>query len=245
LVFSVSYGDDEDSVTYDYAWRCNVEFQKQGLRGISLLFASGDDGAGSEGNDTTNGCQFDPNFPVSSPYVTAVGGTALGIFQSPPEFVNYLSGGGFSNYFARPTYQDAAVTYYLANNNHTLPPASYFNATGRAYPDVSALSEGFYVVVDKVPMPGVAGTSCACPTFSGIVSLVNDARLQKGESPLGFLNPLFYQLGAAKSPAFQDMTQGANPGCDTNGFPAVPGWEPSGGWGSPNYPELIKALGLN
>eukprot|EP00026_Physarum_polycephalum_P002529 Phypoly_transcript_02536.p1 GENE.Phypoly_transcript_02536~~Phypoly_transcript_02536.p1 ORF type:complete len:559 (+),score=75.66 Phypoly_transcript_02536:150-1826(+) len=245
LVFSVSYGDDEDSVTYDYASRCNVEFQKQGLRGISLLFASGDDGAGSEGNGTTNGCKFDPNFPVSSPYVTVVGGTTLGILESLPETVNYLSGGGFSNYFPRPAYQDAAVTHYLANNNHTLPPASYFNVTGRAYPDVSALSQGFEIVVNKIPLPGVAGTSCATPTFSGVISLVNDVRLQKGQPALGFLNPLFYQLGGNKSLAFTDMLQGFNPGCDTNGFPAVPGWEPSGGWGSPNYLELIKALGLN
>jgi tripeptidyl-peptidase-1 len=119
-VFSVSYGDDEDSVTYDYASRCNVEFQKQGLRGISLLFASGDDGAGSENNSTNGGCQFDPNFPVSSPYVTAVGGTALGLLQRPPEFVNSLSGGGFSNYFARPSYQVRCLSLFSLQSSHII-----------------------------------------------------------------------------------------------------------------------------
>jgi tripeptidyl-peptidase-1 len=55
------------SVNFDYAKRCNVEFQKAGLRGISLLFASGDSGAG--GNCTSSG-RLVPNFPVGSPYVT-------------------------------------------------------------------------------------------------------------------------------------------------------------------------------
>ena len=44
-------------------------------------------------------------------------------------------------------------------------------------------------MVNYVPMPGVAGTSCASPTFSGVVSLLNDIRLSKGLSTLGFLNP--------------------------------------------------------
>lgn len=42
------------------------------------------------------------------PSVTAVGGTYL-----VPETTNGLSGGGFSDYFERPSYQDAAVKEYL------------------------------------------------------------------------------------------------------------------------------------
>jgi len=102
----------------------------------------------------------------------------------------------------------------------------------------------FIIVVNLIPLPGVAGTSCSSPTLAGIIGLLNDLRLQNNKSPLGFLNPWFYQLGAQKSPVFTDMVAGNNPGCGTNGFPAVEGWEPSGGWGSPNYVAFTKVLNL-
>jgi tripeptidyl-peptidase-1 len=53
LLFSVSYGDDEDSLSFSYTERVNTEFQKQGARGISILFASGDDGVGGDGRGCT------------------------------------------------------------------------------------------------------------------------------------------------------------------------------------------------
>ncbi|NXI45805.1 TPP1 peptidase, partial [Galbula dea] len=78
-VHSVSYGDDEDSLSLAYMERVNVEFMKAAARGLTILFASGDDGAGcrrvSAGNHT-----FRPSFPASSPYVTTVGGTS---FKNP------------------------------------------------------------------------------------------------------------------------------------------------------------------
>lgn len=61
----------------------------------------------------------------------------------------------------------------------------------------------------------IGGTSAASPTFAGIVSLLNDARLSKGLPPLGFLNPLLYTIGQA---GLNDITEGNNPGCGTNGF---------------------------
>jgi len=45
LIFSTSYGEEEDSTTQATADRTNAEFMKAGARGISLLFASGDSGA--------------------------------------------------------------------------------------------------------------------------------------------------------------------------------------------------------
>lgn len=90
LVFSTSYGEDEVSVSYNYAVRMNEEFQKQALRGITFLFASGDSGVGScFGSCTT----YTPQFPSDSPYVTAVGATT-GV---NPEVAASLSSGGFSN----------------------------------------------------------------------------------------------------------------------------------------------------
>ncbi|NXF12553.1 TPP1 peptidase, partial [Smithornis capensis] len=78
-VHSVSYGDDEDSLSLAYMERVNAEFMKAAARGLTILFASGDDGAGCRrvhsGNHT-----FRPSFPASSPYVTTVGGTS---FKNP------------------------------------------------------------------------------------------------------------------------------------------------------------------
>jgi tripeptidyl-peptidase-1 len=240
LVVSVSYGDDEDSLSATYMTRIDQEFQKAGLRGVSILFASGDSGVGG----SFSSCKkFVPNFPASSPSITAVGGTAMsGFIENGKEIVNGLSGGGFSNIFAQPVYQKAAVQNYVTSMSKSLPPKNLWNATGRAYPDVAALSEGFLVVCNFIPLPGVAGTSCATPTISGIVALLNDLRLANNKSPLGFLNPLLYKLGANSSAVFTDITEGGNPGCGTNGFMATTGWDPSSGWGSFNYAEWAKIV---
>lgn len=83
-VISTSYGDDEQTVPEDYAKRVCNSFAQLGARGISLLFASGDGGAGDiAGNDPTacisndgkNTTKFLASFPVSCPYVTGVGAT--------------------------------------------------------------------------------------------------------------------------------------------------------------------------
>jgi len=241
LVISVSYGDDEDSLSTDYMQRINVEFMKQGIRGISILFASGDSGVGG---DYFQCSKFVPGFPATSPYVTAVGGTALdGWLETGKEIVNGLSGGGFSNTFARPNYQNNAVNEYFSKVS--LPPQSYWNRTGRGFPDIAALSANFIVVVDFFPLPGVAGTSCAAPTNGGIIGLLNDVRLQNNQPPLGFLNPLFYQLARTTPQVFTDITKGSNPGCMGLGFSATTGWDPATGLGSLNYQNLAKAILIN
>jgi tripeptidyl-peptidase-1 len=150
-------------------------------------------------------------------------------------------GGGFSNYFAAPSYQQSIVNNYLATTED-LPAKTYFNESGRAYPDIAALAYGFVIVYNKVPTPGVGGTSCATPTFSGIISLLNDLRLSKGEATLGFLNPWLYQNGVSNPQIFTDITTGSNPGCSTNGFPATKGWDPASGWGSPLYSSMASIV---
>ena len=42
----MSYGDHERTLSAEFMNRINLEFQKIGVRGVSVLFASGDDGAG-------------------------------------------------------------------------------------------------------------------------------------------------------------------------------------------------------
>jgi hypothetical protein len=60
-------------------------------------------------------------------------------------------------------------------------------------------------------------------TVGGIISLLNDYRISRGKPPLGFLNPWLYGGGLA---GLNDITSGSNPGCGTNGFSAVVGWDP-------------------
>lgn len=232
MVFSTSYGEDEASVSLDYATRMNQEFAKNALRGVTFLFASGDSGVGSAFGPCTT---YTPQFPSDSPYVTAVGATN----NVSPEVAAGLSSGGFSNRWARPSWQQDAVQSYLASAGAagTLPSAALFNASGRGFPDVSAQGTGFVVVSNGHTYPSVAGTSCSSPTFGGVVALLNDARVAAGKSPMGFLNPFIY----AHPAIFNDVLSGNNPGCSTTGFEAAAGWDPVTGYGTPNYPRMLEA----
>lgn len=243
-VHTISYGDDEDSLSTAYMMRINTEFMKAGVRGISLLFASGDSGAGCKhlGKGQNS---FRPSFPASSPFVTTVGGTS---FKNPYkvtyEVTDYISGGGFSNVFKMPDYQTSAVDAYLKTVAATLPPQSYYNTSGRAYPDMAALSDNYWVVINRVPVPWVSGTSASTPVVGGMLSLINDQRLLKGLPALGFLNPRLYKL---KGQALFDVTEGCHLSCldekvQGKGFCAAPSWDPVTGWGTPNYPELLATL---
>ena len=103
---------------------------------------------------------------------------------------------------------------------------------------VSAFSTGFLVVVDLIPNP-VDGTSCATPTFAGVIALVNDARMQQGRPALGPLNQWLYSL---KKGSTNDVVEGCNQGClGQDGFCAAPGWDPVTGLGSPVYSMMSKA----
>lgn len=230
FVFSTSYGEGEDTLSLDYATRINEEFAEQGLRGISFLFSSGDSGVGGAKTRCT---QFVPEYPTNSPYVTSVGGTT-GV---SPETCASLSGGGFSNRWPQQSWQVDAVKNFLATNKQ-LPTASYYNTSGRAYPDVSGQATNYVVIAGGKTYASVAGTSCSSPTVGGIIGLLNDFRVAANKSPLGFLNPFIYEYGDL----FTDITSGNNPGCGTNGFYASAGWDPATGFGTPNFDKLLKAV---
>ncbi|KAF9077948.1 subtilisin-like protein [Rhodocollybia butyracea] len=229
---STSYADDEQTVPADYAAEvCNM-FATLGVRGASLIFGSGDAGVGSGNCLTNNGTNivvFQPTFPASCPYVTVVGGTA----HISPEVAttDFPSGGGFSTQFPRPSYQSAVVSAFLKKLGST--NAGLFNPNGRAYPDVAAQAQDFQVVVGG-EVVSVDGTSCATPTFAGVIALLNDFKLAKDGKTLGFLNPLLY----AHPSALNDITIGTNEGCGTNGFSAGVGWDPVTGLGTPDFVKL-------
>ena len=58
-----------------------------------------------------------------------------------------------------------------------------------------------------------SGTSASAPVFAGMISLINNDRLNAKKKPIGFLNPALYAL----SSAFTDITVGENNCCA--GFP--------------------------
>ncbi|EGO00782.1 hypothetical protein SERLA73DRAFT_71753 [Serpula lacrymans var. lacrymans S7.3] len=249
-VISTSYSYNEADLTPFYTARQCAEYAKLGLMGVTILYSSGDYGvAGNDdvclnpnGTQTADGTMFNPTFPGTCPYITSVGATQVNpnstVYEpeSACEQVIY-SGGGFSNYFAMPSYQKEAVDYYLANYYPDYP-ATMWNSTGmsRGFPDISANGANYVVAVNGA-FELVYGTSCSTPVNGAIFTMINDARLAAGKSTIGFINPTIYSTDF--SGLFNDITMGDNPGCGTNGFNATPGWDPVTGLGTPNFPKLV------
>jgi len=102
---------------------------------------------------------------------------------------------------------------------------------------VSANGANYVVALDGY-FSLVYGTSASAPVFASIITIINNERIAIGKKPLGyvfendrgslcllikpcrFLNPVLYQ----NPKMFNDITEGNNPGCGTEGFAAVPGW---------------------
>jgi len=242
LVHSVSYGNDEvQQSSTQFMLTCNTAFMKAGAKGISILFASGDQGVcGRSGCGLFTHSRFHPDFPAASPYITAVGGTDFEGADIGAETAWADGGGGFSDTFAIPSYQKDAVAAYKASKDADLPPANLWNNTGRGYPDISALGgqKAPYCITANGLFEGVAGTSASCPVAAGVFALLNGLRASANKAPLGFLNPFIYQNAAA----FQDVESGCNGGGRKYCFKAIKGWDASTGVGTPNYEALAKVV---
>lgn len=223
--------------------RINTGFQLIGLRGVTIFGSSGDGGShfsfeafrGGPIADALNtvSCKFQmPVFPTTSPYITSVGGEDWAGFLVPDPSKPKAwsgSGGGFSWEFGAPAFQQVAVASYLGGTNG-LPPSNSFNASGRAYPDISGVA--------------VEGTSQSAPMLAGIFSLVMDHRLNVGLPPLGFLGPRLYKtMEKFPGEAFESINSGNTRTSCKNGFPAKEGWDPVTGWGRPRWEGLLKHFG--
>lgn len=258
-VISISYGGAESDLPISYQRRQCNEIMKLGLQGISVLVSSGDSGVQGRGGDPTPGnCLgtdnkvFAPQFPATCPYITAVGATFLppGANVSQDQEVavtRFPSGGGFSNIYGRAWYQQEAVhryfeisdpgyPYYSSIDNSSFADnGGIYNRIGRAYPDVAAIGDNVVIVYQNRPVL-IGGTSASSPTFAAILTRINEERLARGMSTVGFVNPILY----AHPEVFHDITVGSNPGCGTNGFSCAKGWDPVTGLGTPDYPKLLE-----
>jgi tripeptidyl-peptidase-1 len=166
-------------------------------------------------------------------------------------------GGGFSSVFGQPSYQATAVNKWLTTDTTHAGVTNYFNKSGRAYPDVAAQATNcksshsipstrlftntiIVVIVASGSAELVDGTSCATPTFSSVIQLINSNRVAAGKAGLGFLNPWLYTNASS---ALTDITSGKITGCSGvisgAGFSAVAGWDPATGLGTPNYTKLL------
>jgi subtilase family serine protease len=191
------------------------------VEGIGIYFSSGDNG-----DESLTMGYITADWPASSPYVTAVGGTTLGVGAANDYLFEtgwgtstaswtgsnwsklawlYGGGGGVSRIFAEPSYQQGVV------------PQGVFTAqgrTGRAVPDISALGDpnGGYLIGQTQTFPDgtvkyseyrIGGTSLSSPIVAGIMALADQASGRH----IGFANPLLYHLGAS---AFHDVVDPAS-----------------------------------
>lgn len=274
LVHSVSYGDLEEDMPKWFVRRTNIELMKVGLRGVSVLCSTGDNGSGGSKviKDPSKCNQAMPQFPASSPWVTAVGGTQFARANSP--VCNYESdevlvnchgtgevfcssdkggvvtaGGGFSDFFERPWYQEAEVDHYLHNQIDTPvpdPDAWRYNPAGRAYPDISAVANNYLVWMGDHIVP-TSGTSASTPLVASMIARLNEERLQRSLPPLGFLNPMLYKMYREHPEAFQDVVMGntrctGGKLCCETGFGAARGWDVATGFGSPNLRVMLDLV---
>lgn len=223
------------------------------MQGVTVVYSSGDNGVGGNGGqclDNNNmpsddGTKFNPGFPSSCPYVTSIGATQIvpGASVTQPEEACQTvisSGGGFSNLFPVPDYQSQPVKKYLSDPatkpqyNETL-----FNNSGttRGFPDMAANGANYAIILDGTPQT-IFGTSASAPTVGSIFTLINGERLEHGKSVIGFVNPTLY----AHPDMFNDITNGTNAGCGTDGFKSAAGWDPVTGLGTPDYIKMKEVF---
>jgi kumamolisin len=229
-IVSISWGGPESSWTQQAMTSMDEAFQAAAAMGVTVCVAAGDDGSTDGVNDGENHVDF----PASSPNVLACGGTRLvasGETITSETVWNELSnnegatGGGISDVFPLPSYQNGAGVPPSANPTHNV---------GRGVPDVAGDADpttGYDTVVDG-KSGVIGGTSAVAPLWAGLIALIN----QSMGKPVGFINPLLYQ-DASTAGDFNSITSGNN-----GAYSAGRGWNPCTGLGSPIGTRVGAAL---
>jgi kumamolisin len=237
-VISISWGSAEDFNTEQARNAFDQALQDAATLGVTVCCASGDDGSSDIRKPADRDGHPHVDFPASSPFALACGGTTLrGSTGIASEVVwnqkNGGTGGGVSNRFARPTYQSNAKV-----------PKSPTTFIGRGVPDVAGNADprtGYQVRLVGGDPDVIGGTSAVAPLWAGLIALLNQKLSSDGKPPAGFINPLLYALPASAG-AFRDIVQGSNDIEGLGKYSAAAGWDACTGLGTPDCAKLIAAL---
>jgi kumamolisin len=229
-VISISWGGPESSWTQQSLTAFDHAFQEAAAMGITVCVAAGDGGSSDGVTDGSNNVDF----PASSPYALACGGTSVQASGNAiiSETVwndgaqGGATGGGISTYFPVPPYQEGLSAALTAGEATSL--------THRGVPDVAGDADentGYDVRVDGSDTV-IGGTSAVAPQWAGLIARINAANGQ----PVGYVNPVLYQ----NQPAFNDITQGNN-----GTYSAAKGWDACTGMGTPDGTKIGTVLSGN
>jgi PKD repeat protein len=174
-IISISWGLRESGYGNTNLTNFNNLFLYATQQGVTILVASGDAGS----SDGGSGLNVD--FPSSSPYVVACGGTTLiannNVRVSETVWNNNSSsagGGGISSFFSKPSYQnDISIL-----------------TTKRGVPDIAANANPNtgYQIYYRGQNVVVGGTSAVAPLISALLGRIN----QVTSTNVGFINQLLY-----------------------------------------------------
>lgn len=227
-IISISWGAAETHWSGSSLIAYNALFQKAANNKITILAASGDNGSsdGAPGNNV--------DFPASSPFVVACGGTTLvangSIITSEVVWnnnsVSSATGGGISAVFAQPSYQTSHVTFNLGGKRGVPDVAGNANPN-TGYLLYSQKAGGYFVV---------GGTSAVSPLWAALFARINQNLNANNKQNVGFPHNTLYN----NPNAFRDTTAGNN-----GAFSASLGWDPCTGMGSPKGVSLLNAFTMN
>jgi kumamolisin len=244
-VMSVSWGMTERSWGRMKLQVLHGTLQAAVRRDTTVCCSTGDFGSQ---NSPQPGAKRSVNYPATSTWALACGGTALVHDAGQPREVGWLEsllgsklagGGGMSGHFTAPRFQAGIVKpdpgdTWLAGEHRTFK--------GRWIPDVAAhagFDPGVAMRVLGKPFAG-GGTSAATPIWAALVARLAAALGR----PLGWLNPALYAL--AGGGPFHDIREGHNDLRARQGKPvhyrATKGWDPCTGLGTPDGTALLEAL---
>ena len=238
-IISISWGQPEAQWAAADMNTFTEAFQAAALMGISVFVAAGDDGS----SDGVEGRAAHVDFPASSPYATACGGTKLvsvgGRIIAPEVVWNEGSsggtGGGISDVFDVPPYQKGPAI--------SIPESVNGGRIGRGVPDIAGNADpstGYNVRVDGIDTV-IGGTSAVAPLWAGLFALINE----HVGLPVGFVNTLLYGPVVSTAGAINDVIHGNN---DTTGrvggysAAIAPGWDPCTGLGTPNGALILSGI---
>ncbi|MBD8874305.1 S53 family serine peptidase [Rhodanobacter sp. DHB23] len=225
-VISISWGGPEDNWSAAALAAMQSALEDAAALGVSVTVAAGDSGS----SDGESDGQPHVDFPASSPYSLACGGTTLTASASAigSEVVwnetasnEGATGGGVSTNYALPAWQQGSKVPQAANG-----------FAGRGVPDVAGDADpltGYQVRVDGQDQV-IGGTSAVAPLWAALLARCN----QSLGRAVGDVHAALYQIGES---AFHDITRG-----DNGAYAAGTGWDACTGLGSPDGQKLLAAL---